>query len=103
MEDAEIKIRVILTDAALAGVLEEIVSKSAQLLASEPEAQYETLKARHAPRRCDGRSERAFPSEWRAIPGFGIALWRISLSPGCAMSSLLPGNPTGYRDPRPIC
>jgi hypothetical protein len=48
MEDAEIKIQLILTEAALAGVLEAIVNKSVLLLASEPEAQYETLKARHA-------------------------------------------------------
>jgi len=48
MEDAEIKIQLILTDTALAGVLEAIVNKSVLLLASEPEAQYETLKARHA-------------------------------------------------------
>jgi hypothetical protein len=48
MEDAEIRIRVILTDAALAAVLEDIANKSAQLLESEPEAHYETLKARHA-------------------------------------------------------
>ena len=48
MEDADIKIRLILTDTALAGVLEAIVNKSVLLLASEPEAQYETLKARHA-------------------------------------------------------
>ena len=48
MEDAEIKIRLILTDAALAGVLEAIVSKSV-LPASKPETHYETLKAR----RCD--------------------------------------------------
>jgi hypothetical protein len=48
MEDADIKIRLILTDAALAGVLEAIVNKSVLLLASEPEAHYETLKARHA-------------------------------------------------------
>ncbi len=48
MEDAEIKIQLTLTDAALAGVLEAIVNKSVLLLASEPEAQYETLKARHA-------------------------------------------------------
>ncbi|MBX5463741.1 MAG: hypothetical protein IRZ28_21970 [Steroidobacteraceae bacterium] len=48
MEDAEIRIQLILTDAALAGVLEAIVNKSVLLLASEPEAQYETPKARHA-------------------------------------------------------
>jgi hypothetical protein len=48
MEDADIKIRLILTDTALAGVLEAIVNKSVLLLASEPDAQYETLKARHA-------------------------------------------------------
>ena len=48
MEDAEIRIRIILTDAALAGVLEEIVSKTTQLLASNPDALYETLKARRA-------------------------------------------------------
>jgi hypothetical protein len=46
MEDAEIRIRVILTDAALAGVLEAIVNKSALLQASQPEAHYETLKQR---------------------------------------------------------
>jgi hypothetical protein len=49
MEDAEIKIQLILTDAALAGVLEAIVNKSVLLLASEPEAHYETLKAPGAP------------------------------------------------------
>jgi len=48
MEDADIKIRLILTDAALAAVLEAIVNKSVLLLAAEPEAHYETLKARHA-------------------------------------------------------
>ena len=48
MEDAEIKVRIILTEAALAGVLEEIVSKTTRLLASNPEALYETLKARRA-------------------------------------------------------
>jgi len=48
MEDADIKIRLILTDAALAAVLEAIVNKSVLLLATEPEAHYETLKARHA-------------------------------------------------------
>ena len=48
MEDAEIRVRVILTDAALAGVLEAIANKSAQLSASNPEALYETLKARRA-------------------------------------------------------
>jgi len=48
MEDAEIRIRVILTDAALAGVLEAIVNKSVLLLATQPETQYETLKQRHA-------------------------------------------------------
>jgi len=48
MEDADIRIRLILTDAALAAVLEAIVNKSVLLLAGEPEAHYETLKARHA-------------------------------------------------------
>jgi hypothetical protein len=48
MEDSEIKVRIILTDAALAGVLDEIVSKTTQMLASNPEALYETLKARRA-------------------------------------------------------
>jgi hypothetical protein len=48
MEDADIKIRLILTDTALAGVLEAIVNKSVLLLASQPEATYETLKARQA-------------------------------------------------------
>jgi len=46
MEDAKIRIQLILTDAALAGLLEAIVNKSVLLMASEPDAQYETLKAR---------------------------------------------------------
>lgn len=48
MEDTEIRIQLILTDAAVAGLLESIASRSVQLMASEPEAKYETLKARHA-------------------------------------------------------
>jgi hypothetical protein len=44
MENAEI--RVILTEAALAEILEAITNKSVLLVASHPEATYETLKAR---------------------------------------------------------
>jgi hypothetical protein len=36
MENAEIEIQLILTEAVLAGVLEAIVNKSVLLLASEP-------------------------------------------------------------------
>jgi hypothetical protein len=44
METAEIK--VILTEAAVAEVLEAITNKSVLLLASYPDARYETLKQR---------------------------------------------------------
>ena len=46
MENAEIK--VILTEAAVAELLEAITNKSVLLVASNPDARYETLKARHA-------------------------------------------------------
>ena len=44
MENAEIK--VILTEAAVAEILEAITNKSVLLVASHPEARYETLKQR---------------------------------------------------------
>jgi hypothetical protein len=46
MENAEIKVT--LTEAAVAEVLEAITNKSVLLVASHPDARYETLKARHA-------------------------------------------------------
>jgi hypothetical protein len=43
-----VEIRVVLTDAAVAEILEAIKNKSALLLASDPDAIYATLKQRRA-------------------------------------------------------